>query len=83
MALPKLIEPKLEARNPKYETNSNTRRTRRASAGAAGAPALRVTKILMFQTDSPLCNECHLDCLEHLSIRILDLFRISIFGFRI
>jgi len=27
------------------KTNHNTRRTRRASAGAAGAPALRVTKI--------------------------------------
>ena len=34
----------------KYETNSNTRRTRRASAGAAGAPALRVNKIQMTQT---------------------------------
>jgi len=42
------IDTKLEARNKKYETNVNTLRTRRESAGVAGAPALRVIKILMF-----------------------------------
>jgi len=54
MALPESIDTKLEARNKKYETKTNTRRTRRASAGAAGAPALRVTKNVMFKTNLSL-----------------------------
>jgi len=36
---------KSQISNPKFQINPNTRRTRLASAGAAGAPALRVTKI--------------------------------------
>jgi len=36
-----------------------------------------MTKILMFQTNSPLRNEYFLGCFEHLSIRISDLFRVS------
>jgi len=38
---------KFQITNIKYQANNNTRRTR--SAGAAGAPALRVTEIQNFK----------------------------------